>query len=107
MNGSPINLQWGKDHAAAILEAWYPGEAGGTAVANILTGRTNPSGRLPLTFYRSADDLPPFDDYAMKGRTYRYFTGTPVYQFGIGLSYTDFEYGPLRSEDLTSELRTL
>lgn len=95
MNGSPINLQWGKDHAAAILEAWYPGEAGGTAVANILTGRTNPSGRLPLTFYRSVDDLPPFDDYAMKGRTYRYFAGTPVYPFGHGLSYTDFDYGPL------------
>jgi len=95
MNGSPINLQWGKDHAAAILEAWYPGEAGGTAVANILTGRTNPSGRLPLTFYRSVDDLPPFNDYAMKGRTYRYFTGTPVYPFGHGLSYTQFDYGPL------------
>ncbi|MCW4462046.1 glycoside hydrolase family 3 C-terminal domain-containing protein [Sphingomonas sp. BT-65] len=95
MNGSPINLQWGKDHAAAVLEAWYPGEAGGTAAANILTGRTNPSGRLPLTFYRSVDDLPPFDDYSMKGRTYRYFTGAPVYSFGHGLSYTSFSYGPV------------
>jgi len=95
MNGSPLNLQWGKDHAAAILEAWYPGETGGTAAANLLTGKTNPSGRLPLTFYRSVDDLPPFNEYSMKGRTYRYFTGTPVYPFGHGLSYTQFSYGPL------------
>jgi len=95
MNGSPINLAWAKDHAAAVLEAWYPGETGGLAAANILTGRTNPSGRLPLTFYRSVADLPPFGDYAMTGRTYRYFTGTPVYPFGYGLSYTRFTYGPL------------
>ncbi len=92
MNGSPINLAWAKDNAAAVLEAWYPGETGGTAAANILTGRTNPSGRLPLTFYRSIADLPPFGDYDMKGRTYRYFTGTPVYPFGHGLSYTRFGY---------------
>jgi beta-glucosidase len=92
MNGSPINLAWAKDNAAALLEAWYPGETGGTAAANILTGRTNPSGRLPLTFYRSIADLPPFGDYDMKGRTYRYFTGTPVYPFGHGLSYTRFGY---------------
>jgi len=95
MNGSPINLAWAKDNAAAVLEAWYPGETGGTAAANILTGRTNPSGRLPLTFYRSVGDLPPFGDYAMKGRTYRYFAGTPVYPFGHGLSYTRFGYAPL------------
>ena len=95
MNGSPINLAWAKDNAAAVLEAWYPGETGGTAAANILTGRTNPSGRLPLTFYRSVGDLPPFGDYAMKGRTYRYFAGTPVYPFGHGLSYTKFGYAPL------------
>jgi len=95
MNGSPINLAWAKDNASAILEAWYPGQSGGQAVANILTGKTNPAGRLPLTFYRSVDDLPPFGDYAMKGRTYRYFTGTPVYPFGYGLSYTSFAYGPL------------
>lgn len=92
MNGSPINLAGPKADAAAILEAWYPGEMGGAAVANILTGRTNPAGRLPLTFYRSIDDLPPFGDYAMAGRTYRYFTGTPVYPFGHGLSYTRFDY---------------
>ncbi|TCP93777.1 beta-glucosidase [Sphingomonas sp. PP-CE-1A-559] len=95
MNGSAINLAWAKDNAAAVLEAWYPGETGGTAAANILTGRTNPSGRLPLTFYRSVGDLPPFGDYAMKGRTYRYFAGTPVYPFGHGLSYTKFGYAPL------------
>ena len=95
MNGSAINLGWAKDNAAAILEAWYPGQSGGLAVANVLTGRINPSGRLPLTFYRSLDDLPPFDDYAMAGRTYRYFAGKPVYPFGYGLSFTSFAYGPL------------
>ncbi|AOH84155.1 glycoside hydrolase family 3 [Sphingomonas panacis] len=95
MNGSPINLAWAKDNAAAILEAWYPGEAGGLAVGNVLSGKVNPAGRLPLTFYKSIADLPPFGDYAMKGRTYRYFTGTPVYPFGYGLSYTSFAYAPL------------
>jgi beta-glucosidase len=95
MNGSPINLAWAKDNAAAILEAWYPGQSGGTAIADVLTGRANPGGRLPLTFYRSVDDLPPFDDYTMKERTYRYFTGKPVYPFGYGLSYTSFAYAPL------------
>ena len=95
MNGSPINLAWAKDNAAAIVEAWYPGQSGGVAVANVLTGKTDPGGRLPLTFYRSVADLPPFDDYAMTGRTYRYFKGTPVYPFGHGLSYTSFAYTPL------------
>ena len=93
MNGSPIDLAWEKDNASAILEAWYPGQSGGQAVADVLAGRTDPAGRLPLTFYHSIADLPAFDDYAMKGRTYRYFTGTPVYPFGYGLSYTRFEYG--------------
>ncbi len=97
MNGSPVNLAWGKDHAAAVLEAWYPGEQGGTAIANVLTGTTNPAGRLPLTFYRSTADLPPFDDYRMEGRTYRYFRGTPVYPFGAGLSYTSFAYAPVKA----------
>jgi len=96
MNGSPINLSWAKDNAAAVLEAWYPGQSGGLAIGNVLSGKTNPSGRLPLTFYRSLDDLPPFGDYGMAGRTYRYFTGAPVYPFGYGLSYTRFSYGPLR-----------
>ena len=98
MNGSPINLSWTKDNANAILEAWYPGQSGGLAVANILSGKTNPAGRLPLTFYRSVDDLPPFEDYRMQGRTYRYFTGKAVYPFGYGLSYTTFAYGPLQVE---------
>jgi len=98
MNGSPINLSWEKDNAAAILEAWYPGQSGGLAVGNVLSGKANPGGRLPLTFYRSVDDLPPFEDYAMTGRTYRYFTGTPVYPFGYGLSYTTFSYGSLTVE---------
>jgi beta-glucosidase len=95
MNGSPINLAWAKENAGAILEAWYPGQSGGLAIANVLTGRSDPGGRLPLTFYKSLADLPPFDDYAMAGRTYRYFAGAPVYPFGYGLSFTSFAYGPL------------
>ncbi|MBN8817582.1 MAG: glycoside hydrolase family 3 C-terminal domain-containing protein [Sphingomonas sp.] len=98
MNGSPINLAWAKDNAAAIVEAWYPGQNGGLAVGNVLSGKTNPSGRLPLTFYKSIDELPPFGDYNMSGRTYRYFTGKPVYGFGYGLSYTRFAYEPLKVE---------
>ncbi len=93
MNGSPINLAWAKDNAAAILEAWYPGQAGGRAVADVLAGRADPGGRLPLTFYRSVADLPPFGDYGMAGRTYRYFAGTPVFPFGHGLGYARFGYG--------------
>jgi beta-glucosidase len=96
MNGSALDLSWARDNASAILEAWYPGQAGGLAIANVLTGRADPGGRLPLTFYRSLADLPPFDDYGMRGRTYRYYTGTPVYPFGAGLSYTSFRYTPLR-----------
>jgi beta-glucosidase len=96
MNGSPIDLAWAKDNAAAILEAWYPGQSGGLAVASVLSGKANPAGRLPLTFYHSVDDLPPFDNYAMAGRTYRYFTGKPVYPFGYGLSFTSFSYGALK-----------
>ncbi len=98
MNGSPLNFSWAKDNADALLEAWYPGQSGGLAIANVLTGKTNPAGRLPLTFYRSVDDLPSFDNYAMAGRTYRYFDGKPVYPFGYGLSYTQFDYGPLKVE---------
>lgn len=92
MNGSAINLGWARDNADAILEAWYPGQAGGLAAAQILAGTANPAGRLPLTFYRDLSDLPAFDDYHMAGRTYRYFTGKPVYGFGYGLSYTTFAY---------------
>ena len=97
LNGSALAVNWAQDHVPAILEAWYPGQAGGTAIADVLFGAYNPGGRLPVTFYRSAGDLPPFDDYAMAGRTYRYFTGTPLYPFGYGLSYTTFGYGPVRT----------
>jgi beta-glucosidase len=99
MNGSPINLSWAKDNAAALIEAWYPGQSGGLAIANVLSGRANPSGRLPLTFYRSIDELPPFGDYDMKGRTYRYFAGKPVYPFGYGLSYTNFTYAAVKVDE--------
>ena len=82
----------------AILTAWYPGQAGGQAIADVLFGDYNPAGRLPVTFYRSVADLPDFGNYDMKGRTYRYFRGEPLYPFGHGLSYTTFEYGDLRSQ---------
>jgi beta-glucosidase len=91
-NGSALAVNWANDHADAVLEAWYPGEEGGTAIAQTLAGDNNPAGRLPLTFYRSLDQVPAFDDYAMQGRTYRYFSGKPLYSFGYGLSYTAFAY---------------
>jgi beta-glucosidase len=91
-NGSALAVNWAQDHAQAILEAWYPGEEGGDAIAETLSGANDPGGRLPLTFYRSLNELPPFDDYAMKDRTYRYFTGKPLYGFGYGLSYTTFTF---------------
>ena len=91
--GSAVALTGPAAQADAVLAAWYPGEAGGQAIAETLTGLNNPAGRLPVTFYRSASDLPPFDDYRMAGRTYRYFLGTPLWPFGYGLSYTRFGYG--------------
>jgi beta-glucosidase len=94
-NGSALGVNWAKAHANAILDAWYPGEEGGAAVAETLSGRNNPAGRLPVTFYKDVSQLPAFDDYSMKGRTYRYFTGTPLYPFGYGLSYTTFAYSGL------------
>jgi beta-glucosidase len=94
-NGSALGVNWAKDHANAILDAWYPGEEGGTAVAQTLSGHNNPAGRLPVTFYKDVSQLPPFEDYSMKGRTYRYFEGTPLYPFGYGLSYTTFSYSGL------------
>jgi beta-glucosidase len=96
MNGSALAVNWAAKNADAILEAWYPGEEGGTAVAQTLAGRNNPAGRLPVTFYRSAADLPSFDDYRMMGRTYRYFTGPVLYPFGFGLSYSHFAYSGLQ-----------
>jgi beta-glucosidase len=95
-SGSALGLQWAKDTLPAILLAWYPGQQGGSAVADVLFGDTNPAGRLPVTFYKSVNDLPPFADYAMEGRTYRYFRGEPVFPFGFGLSYTQFAYSGLQ-----------
>jgi beta-glucosidase len=91
-NGSALAVNWANEHANAILDAWYPGEEGGTAVAETLSGKNNPAGRLPITFYTGVDQLPPFENYFMNNRTYRYFTGKPLYPFGYGLSYTTFRY---------------
>jgi len=91
-SGSALAVNWAYDHAAAILEAWYPGEEGGTAVADVLSGDYNPAGRLPVTFYKSVAQLPPFTDYSMFNRTYRYLNETPLYPFGFGLSYSIFSY---------------
>lgn len=96
MTGSALGLEWESAHLPAILNAWYGGQAGGQAIADVLFGDYNPSGRLPLTFYKSVNDLPDFEDYSMENRTYRYFTGTPVYPFGYGLSYTTFQYSSLK-----------
>jgi beta-glucosidase len=88
--GSALSVPWAAAHVPAILHAWYPGEEGGTALAEVLFGDASPSGRLPVTVYRGAEDLPPFDDYGMRGRTYRYLTKPPLWPFGHGLSYTSF-----------------
>jgi beta-glucosidase len=93
MNGSAMSVNWADASLPAIVEAWYPGGEGGQAVAELLAGDYSPAGRLPVTFYKSAEQLPPFADYSMKGRTYRFFTGEPLYPFGYGLSYTSFSYG--------------
>jgi beta-glucosidase len=90
--GSSLAVNWASEHAAAILEAWYPGEEGGNAVADVLSGDYNPAGRLPVTFYRSIAQLPPFTDYSMFNRTYRYFTEDALFPFGFGLSYSSFSY---------------
>jgi beta-glucosidase len=94
--GSALAVDWAQQHLPAIALAWYPGQRGGNAVADVLFGDANPSGRLPVTFYRADATLPAFDDYAMAGRTYRYYDGTPLYPFGHGLSYTTFGYADLR-----------
>ena len=97
LNGSALSVNWANEHIDAIVDAWYPGEEGGNALADVLFGNYNPAGRLPVTFYSSVRDLPPFEDYNMKGRTYRYFSGTPLYEFGYGLSYTTFHCSHLTS----------
>jgi beta-glucosidase len=96
MNGSALSVNWAKENADAILEAWYPGEEGGAAIAETLAGANNPAGRLPVTFYKGIEQLPKFEDYSMKDRTYRYFKGQPLYPFGYGLSYSRFAYSNLR-----------
>ena len=96
MNGSALSVNWAKEHANAIIDAWYSGEEGGSAIAQTLAGVNNPAGRLPVTFYKSVEDLPPFEDYSMANRTYRYFKGTPLYPFGYGLSYSSFAYSGVK-----------
>jgi beta-glucosidase len=104
-SGSAIALPWEDEHLPAILQAWYPGEEGGRAVGEVLFGDVNPSGHLPVTFYRDTTDLPSFTDYSMSNRTYRYFNGRPLYAFGHGLSYTkfDFQSGKLNSKKITAD----
>jgi len=106
MTGSALSTEWASQNLPAIVDAWYGGEAAGTAVADVLFGDYNPAGRLPVTFYRSVDDLPAFDDYSMAGRTYRYFKGTPLYPFGYGLSYTTFQYEELKAPE-TLDIQSL
>lgn len=95
-SGSPVSINWAQENVPAILQAWYPGEEGGTAIADVLFGDYNPAGRLPVTFVKSLDQIPSFTDYSMKGRTYRYMEDEPLYPFGYGLSYTTFEYSNLK-----------
>jgi beta-glucosidase len=97
LSGSALGATWAAEHAGALLEAWYPGQAGGDAIADVLFGDADPAGRLPVTFYRSVDQLPPFTDYWMEGRTYRWFRGDALFPFGHGLSYTRFRYRDLRA----------
>jgi len=96
MGGSALAVNWEAENLPAILHAWYPGQEGGNALADVLFGDYNPGGRLPVTFYKSVSQLPPFEDYKMDGRTYRYFRGAPLFPFGFGLSYTKFAYENLK-----------
>ena len=98
VSGSSIDLRYENENCAAVIQCFYPGAEGGNALADIIFGKVSPSGRLPVTFYNSADDLPAFTDYSMKNRTYRYFTGDVLYPFGYGLSYTSFAYSPITSD---------
>jgi beta-glucosidase len=102
-SGSALAVNFAAEHAAALLENWYGGEEAGNAIAETLAGKNNPAGRLPVTFYRSVNDLPPFEDYAMRGRTYRYFTGNPLYAFGFGLNYSLFQYSDLQIESVDAQ----
>ncbi len=102
-SGSALAVNWAEANAQAILQVWYPGQAGGDALADVLFGDVSPSGKLPVTFYKSVEQLPPFTDYVMKNRTYKYFTGDPLYPFGYGLSYTTFEYSDLLLSEKVSQ----
>ncbi len=97
-SGSAVAINFAAERARAVLALWYGGEECGTAIAETLAGVNNPAGRLPVTFYRGVEQLPPLDDYSMNGRTYRYFTGDPLYPFGFGLSYSAFQYSALRTQ---------
>jgi beta-glucosidase len=103
INGSALAVNWAQQNANAIVDAWYPGEDGGLAIAETLSGANNPAGRLPVTFYKGVEQLPGFEDYSMKERTYRYFTGTPLYPFGYGRSYSTFSYSKLKLDRATVE----
>jgi beta-glucosidase len=102
LNGSALAVNWAAEHVPAIVEAWYPGQAAGTALADVLFGDYNPAGRLPVTFYKAVEQLPPFSDYRMQGRTYKYFEDEPLFPFGHGLSYSSFRYDNLRLPDTVS-----
>ena len=96
LNGSAVSINWEQENLPAIVEAWYPGQAGGQAIVDVLFGDYNPSGRLPLTFYKNLNEISGIENYNMEGKTYRYFKGTPLYEFGYGLSYTTFEYSDIK-----------
>ncbi len=98
--GSAMAINEADEHCSAILHVWYPGQMGGLAAARLLTGEAVPSGRLPVTFYQTTEELPEFTDYSMKGRTYRYMEREALYPFGYGLSYGDFEYSNFKAEQL-------
>jgi len=99
LNGSALAINWEAENIPAIIEAWYHGQAAGDALTDVLFGDYNPSGRLPITLYRSVDQLPAFNNYSMNGRTYRYFNDEPLYPFGYGMSYTKFKYSNLKAPD--------
>jgi len=107
MNGSALSVNWADQNIPAIVEAWYPGGQGGAAVASLIAGDFSPAGRLPVTFYKSVDQLPGFDDYAMGNRTYRYFKGDVLYPFGYGLSYTRFDYAGAKASNVTGTSATV
>jgi len=106
-NGCALSVNWEKENIPAIIESWYGGQSGGDAIADVLFGDYNPSGRLPVTFYKSVNDLPDFEDYSMKNRTYRYFGGETLFDFGFGLSYTTFKYSNLQLNEIEKKEQKL